>query len=79
MGNKKISISDEAYLWLSELKYRNEIFTDVIYRLTSRTNVNDLNGIINEEEGKSLEENIKKSRKLSKERIDGITRELNEL
>ena len=79
MGSKNISISDEAYLRLSELKSRNENFTDVIYRLTNRTNVLDLKGIIKEEEGKSLEENIKKSRKLSKERIDGITRELNEL
>lgn len=79
MGSKNISISDEAYLRLSELKSKNESFTDVIYRLTNRTNVLDLKGIINEEDGKSLEENVKKSRKLGKERIDKITRELNEL
>ena len=79
MGSKNISISDEAYLRLAELKTGNESFTDVIYRLTNRTNILDLKGIIKEEEGKSLEENVKKSRKLSKERIDGITRELNEL
>ena len=78
MGSKNISISDEAYLRLSELKSKNESFTDVIYRLTNRTNVLDLSGIINEEEGKSLEENVKKSRKLSKERIDKIAKELNE-
>ncbi|MGC8515900.1 MAG: antitoxin VapB family protein [Thermoplasmata archaeon] len=79
MGSKNISISDEAYLRLSELKSRNESFTDVIYRLTNRTNVLDLKGIIKEEEGKSLEKNIRNSRRLSKERIDRIGKELNEL
>ena len=79
MGSKNISISDEAYLRLSELKSRNESFTDVIYRLTNRTNILDLRGIIKEEEGKSLEKNIKESRRLSKERIDRLTKELNEL
>ena len=49
MGSKKISISDEAYLRLSELKSKNESFTDVIYRLTNRTHVLDLKGIIKEE------------------------------
>jgi predicted CopG family antitoxin len=78
MGSKNISISDEAYLRLSELKSKNESFTDVIYRLTNRTNVLDLKGILKEEEGRILEENIKKSRTLSKERIDKITKELNE-
>jgi predicted CopG family antitoxin len=79
MGSKNISISDEAYLRLSELKSRNESFTDVIYRLTNRTNILDLRGILKEEDGKSLEKNIKESRRLSKERIDRLTKELNEL
>ena len=79
MGSRNISISDEAYLRLSELKSRNESFTDVIYRLTNRTNILDLRGILKEEDGKSLEKNIKESRRLSKERIDRLTKELNEL
>ncbi|MCL4348340.1 MAG: antitoxin VapB family protein [Candidatus Thermoplasmatota archaeon] len=77
MGSKNISISDEAYLRLSELKLKNESFTELIYRLTNKTNVLDLKGIISENEGKSLEKNIRDSRKLSKERIDRITKELN--
>ncbi len=77
MGSKNISISDEAYLRLSELKLKNESFTELIYRLTNKTNVLDLKGIISEDEGKSLEKNIRDSRKLSKERIDRITKELN--
>ena len=79
MGSRNISISDEAYLRLSELKSRNESFTDVIYRLTNRTNILDLRGILKQENGKSLEKNIKESRRLSKERIDRLTKELNEL
>ena len=77
MGSKNISISDEAYLRLSELKLKNESFTELIYRLTNETNVLDLRGIISEDEGKNLEKNIGVSRKLSKERMDRITKELN--
>ncbi len=76
MGSKNISISDEAYLRLSELKSKNESFTDVIYRLTKRTNILDLKGIISEEEGNALEKNIEDSRKLSMEKINKITKEL---
>jgi predicted CopG family antitoxin len=77
MGSKNISISDEAYLRLAELKSKNESFTELIYRLTNKTNVLDLKGMIKEDEAKSLEKIIKDSRKLSKERIDRITKELN--
>ena len=77
MGSKNISISDEAYLRLSELKLKNESFTELIYRLTNKTNVLDLDGIIKEDEGKSLEKNIRDWRKLSRERINKITSELN--
>ncbi|MCL4420095.1 MAG: antitoxin VapB family protein [Candidatus Thermoplasmatota archaeon] len=77
MGSKNISISDEAYLRLSELKLKNESFTELIYRLTNKTNVLDLKDIIKEDEGKSLEKNIRDSRKLSRERINKITSELN--
>ena len=77
MGSKNISISDEAYLRLSELKLKNESFTELIYRLTNKTNVLDLKGIIKEGEGKSLEKNIRNLRKLSRERINKITSELN--
>ena len=78
MGSKNISISDEAYLRLSELKSRNESFTDVINRLTKKTNILDLKGILKEEEGGSLEKNIKNLRKASGERMDRIKKELGE-
>ena len=55
MGSKNISISNEAYIRLSELKLKNESFTELIYRLTIKTNVLDLGGIIGEDEGKHLE------------------------
>ena len=77
MGSKNISISDEAYLRLSELKSKNESFTELIYRLTKKTNVLDLKGMVKEDEAKFLEKINKDSRKLSKERIDRITKELN--
>ena len=78
MGSKNISISDEAYLRLSELKSRNESFTDVINRLTKKTNILDLKGILKEEERGSLEKNIKNLRKASGKRMDRIKKELGE-
>ena len=77
MGSKNISISDEAYLRLSELKSKNESFTELIYRLTNKTNVLDLKGTVKEDEAKYLEKTIKESRKLSRERIRRITEEVN--
>ena len=55
MGSKNISISNEAYIRLSDLKLKNESFTELIYRLTIKTDVLDLGGIIGEDEGKNLE------------------------
>lgn len=76
MGSKNISISDEAYLRLAELKSKNESFTDVIYRLTKKTSFLDLQGIISHEVGRSIEDNVKNTRKLSKNRVDRIAEEL---
>jgi predicted CopG family antitoxin len=73
MGSKNISISEEAYLRLSELKLKNESFTELIYRLTNKSNVPDLEGIMSEDEGKSTEKNIREPRKMSMERVDRIT------
>ena len=76
-SKQKISVSDEAYLRLSELKLKNESFTELIYRLTNKSNVLDLKGIMSEDEGKSIEKNIREPRKMSKERVDRTTDELN--
>jgi Uncharacterized ACR, COG1753. len=73
MGSKNISISEDAYLRLSELKLKNESFTELIYRLTNKSNVPDLEGIMSEDEGKSTEKNIREPRKMSMERVDRIT------
>ena len=37
----------------------------------------DLKGIMSEDEGKSIEKNIREPRKMSKERVDRTTDELN--
>ena len=58
---------------LLELKSKNESFTELIYRLTNKLNVLDLKGIMSEDEGKSIEKNIREPRKMSMERVDRIT------
>jgi predicted CopG family antitoxin len=46
MGTKNIAISDEAYQMLKALKRPSESFTDVIERMTRRSAVLELAGIV---------------------------------
>ncbi len=68
MGTKTISISDEAYGRLKFRKRKNESFSDVVTRITNKTTLLDFAGILKEKEARSIEEKIKKSRSLSRER-----------
>jgi predicted CopG family antitoxin len=63
-------------LRLSELKLKNESFTELIYRLTNKINVLGLKGIVSEDGGKSLDKNISDFRNLSMEPIERITKGL---
>ena len=73
MGNKNISISDEAYMRLYKLKGKEESFTDVINRLTKRTNILDLGGVLSERETNELKSVIANLRKDSENRMKEIT------
>ena len=46
MGSRNISISDEAYHKLRDLKMKNESFTDVINRLANKTSILELKGLL---------------------------------
>jgi predicted CopG family antitoxin len=63
MGNKTISISDVAYSKLYKLKGKNESFTDVINRLTKRTDILDLAGVLSKSETKVMKSAIAELRK----------------
>ncbi len=75
MGSKNISISDEAYSRLKKMKGKNESFTDLIIRLTNKVSLLDLRGILTSEEAHQILEELKESRKLSRERFDPVSEE----
>lgn len=69
MGTKNIAISDEAYQMLKALKRSGESFTDVIERMTRRSAVLELAGIVSKTEATNVERRVKDIRKQSSERI----------
>ncbi len=69
MGTKNIAISDEAYQMLKALKKSGESFTDVIERMTRRTAVLELGGILSRTEVAKVERRVKEIRKQSSRRI----------
>jgi predicted CopG family antitoxin len=69
MGTKNIAISDEAYQMLKALKKSGESFTDVIERVTRRSAVLELAGIVSKTEATGVEKRVKDIRKQSSQRI----------
>ncbi len=69
MGTKNIAISDEAYQMLRALKKSGENFTDVIERMTRRSAVLELAGIVPKAEATSVEKGVKDIRRQSSQRV----------
>ena len=69
MGTKNIAISDEAYHMLKALKKSGESFTDVIERMTRKSTVLELAGIVSEAEASNVEKRVKDIRRQSSQRI----------
>lgn len=69
MGTKNIAISDEAYQMLKALKKSGESFTDVIERMTRRSSILELRGILSKTEVAKVERRVKEIRRQSSRRI----------
>ena len=76
MATKTISITEDAYRRLANLKKENESFSMVINRVTKKSdfeNLKKLHGILKGKSGEELEKNIlegrKQHRKLRERRI----------
>jgi predicted CopG family antitoxin len=69
MGTKRIAISDEAYQILKALKRSGESFTDVIERMTRKSSVLELAGVLSKGEVTTVERHVKEIRKRSSRRI----------
>ncbi len=69
MPTRTISISEEAYQALKELKEDRDSFSSVILKNLKRNqNLSRYIGKITEEEAEEIKESIRKSRKKSRER-----------
>lgn len=67
MATKTISITENAYNQLANLKKENESFSLVIQRITNnegKTKLKELFGILKEEAGEEFEKSILEGRKL---------------
>ncbi|MEK6855004.1 MAG: antitoxin VapB family protein [Nanoarchaeota archaeon] len=62
MSTKTISITEEAYKRLANLRKSNESFSEIISRITGRVKLSDFHGILSKESADELEKNIKKLR-----------------
>jgi len=71
MGAKNIAISDEAYQMLKALKKSGESFTDVIERVTRKSSILELAGVLSRGEAVAVERRVKKLRKQSSRRLAG--------
>ncbi|HXX72491.1 MAG TPA: antitoxin VapB family protein [Candidatus Acidoferrales bacterium] len=76
MGTKNIAISDEAYQMLKALKKSGESFTDVIERVTRKSSVLELAGILSKREVETVERHVKEIRRRSSRRIAETTEAL---
>ena len=76
MGTKNISISEEAYQRLAAIKQPNESFTQVINRLTKKRSILELAGTLTNQEAAEIQENIKKLRQESTNRITATINEV---
>jgi predicted CopG family antitoxin len=68
MGTKNIAISDEAYQMLKALKKSGESFTDVIERMTHKSSVLELAGVLSKKEAANVEKYVRAVRKRSSRR-----------
>lgn len=75
MSSKNISISDDAYNRLKKFKGKNESFTDVVNRLTSKATLLELRGTLSKDEADSITTGISESRKASRDRIEKLFEE----
>jgi predicted CopG family antitoxin len=62
MATKNISITEEAYMRLANLRKSNESFSQIINRLTAKRRLLDFAGILSKDSANSIEKHLRKKR-----------------
>lgn len=76
MATKTITITEDAYNRLANLKKSNESFSDVIQKITAKHTILDLYGLLSESQADAIEKEIAAMRTQTNKRSDSIVREL---
>ena len=80
MATKNISLTEEAYNRLRMIGRENESFSEIVVRITKKSDIDDYVGILSNEAANELEANIKrlreKHRVSHKVRMQKIIKEL---
>ena len=80
MATKNISLTEEAYRRLRSLGKDHESFSEIVIRVTSKSNIDDYVGILSQEAADEIETTIsrlrKKNRLSSRVRLQRIVKEL---
>lgn len=77
MATKCITITDEAYKRLASFKENNESFSDVVNKLTKRSSLWELVGLLSNKEADELEKNIEDTARRMRKEIDETAKLLN--
>ena len=76
MATKTISITEGAYERLASMRKSNESFSEIIDRITNKTDILDYAGILTNTEASNMEKRIAESRKKSRARMERIRSQL---
>ncbi len=76
MSTKTLTITQDAYDRLVNVKGKNESFSDVIVKHFPKHSLMELVGIFTHKETEELRRHIKERRKASRERVDRIAKRL---
>lgn len=76
MATKTITITEEAYNLLKNMKEDRESFTDAVVRVAKRDSLSKLVGILSNEEAEKMRKHIRDSRKRMNARVKKIAERL---
>ncbi len=73
---KTLTVSEDAYERLASKKDPGESFSDVIKKLTGKSSLLDLVGVLSDSEAENIRKDIKKRREEMRGRIESKSRKI---
>ena len=76
MATKSITITNEAYERLAALKEHKDSFSDVINKITKKSSILELVGLLSSNEAEKLRESVKETRMRLRNKIEETVKRL---